>query len=150
MHDFCFTIPYGLILVAGGVIGYLKKGSTSSLARGVGTGLFLILAGYLSLKAFEKKNNSYFALVLVIALFDGFDNLEEGGLRTSSSISNDMMGHDNDKTIESLNDRVAFLNRGSSNKPNIKEWKQNLAVLLHDDGKQSWCKGKRKGGTLNK
>ncbi|KAK8643932.1 hypothetical protein V6N13_013209 [Hibiscus sabdariffa] len=63
MHDFCFTIPYGLILVAGGVIGYLKKGSTASLAGGVGTGLVLILAGYLSLKAFEKKN-SYFALVL--------------------------------------------------------------------------------------
>ncbi|KAL4335925.1 hypothetical protein GQ457_07G013560 [Hibiscus cannabinus] len=64
MHDFCFTIPYGLILVAGGVIGYLKKGSIASLAGGVGTGLVLILAGYLSLKAFEKKKNSYFALVL--------------------------------------------------------------------------------------
>ncbi|KAE8723533.1 Protein FATTY ACID EXPORT 6 [Hibiscus syriacus] len=64
MHDFCFTIPYGLILVAGGVIGYLKRGSTASLAGGVGTGLTLILAGYLSLKAFEKKKNSYFALVL--------------------------------------------------------------------------------------
>ncbi|KAA3452955.1 protein FATTY ACID EXPORT 6-like [Gossypium australe] len=64
MHDFCFTIPYGLILVAGGVIGYSRKGSTASLAGGVGTGLVLILAGYLSLKAFEKKKNSYFALVL--------------------------------------------------------------------------------------
>ncbi|OMP04427.1 hypothetical protein COLO4_09650 [Corchorus olitorius] len=64
MHDFCFTIPYGLILVAGGVIGYLKKGSTASLGGGVGTGLVLILAGYLSLKAFEKRKNSYLALVL--------------------------------------------------------------------------------------
>ncbi|KAA3452957.1 protein FATTY ACID EXPORT 6-like [Gossypium australe] len=64
MHDFCFTIPYGLILVAGGVIGYSRKGSTASLAGGAGTGLVLILAGYLSLKAFEKKKNSYFALVL--------------------------------------------------------------------------------------
>ncbi|KAG4203964.1 hypothetical protein ERO13_A04G018500v2 [Gossypium hirsutum] len=64
MHDFCFTIPYGLILVAGGVIGYWRKGSTASLAGGGGTGLVLILAGYLSLKAFEKKKNSYFALVL--------------------------------------------------------------------------------------
>ncbi|KAK8648571.1 hypothetical protein V6N13_129321 [Hibiscus sabdariffa] len=64
MHDFCFTIPYGLILVAGGVIGYVKKGSVASLGGGAGTGLVLILAGYLSLKAFEKKKNSYFALVL--------------------------------------------------------------------------------------
>ncbi|XVF03899.1 hypothetical protein REPUB_Repub05bG0033100 [Reevesia pubescens] len=64
MHDFCFTIPYGLILVAGGVIGYLKKGSTASLGGGVGTGLVLILAGYLSFKASEKRKNSYFALVL--------------------------------------------------------------------------------------
>ena len=64
MHDFCFTIPYGLILVAGGVIGYLKKGSTASLAGGVGTGLVLIIAGYLSVKAFEKRKNSYLALVL--------------------------------------------------------------------------------------
>lgn len=59
MHDFCFTIPYGLILVAGGVIG-----SAASLAGGVGSGLILILAGYLSLKAFEKGKNSYFALIL--------------------------------------------------------------------------------------
>ncbi|KAK8685371.1 hypothetical protein V6N13_041374 [Hibiscus sabdariffa] len=43
MNDFCFTIPYGLILVAGGVIGYLKKGSTSSLAGGVRTGLLWFL-----------------------------------------------------------------------------------------------------------
>ncbi|KAL5548342.1 hypothetical protein UlMin_003573 [Ulmus minor] len=64
MHDFCFTIPYGLILVAGGAIGYLKKGSTASLAGGLGTGFVLILAGYLSLKAFEKRTNSYLALIL--------------------------------------------------------------------------------------
>ncbi|KAK8706046.1 hypothetical protein V6N13_049625 [Hibiscus sabdariffa] len=64
MHDFCFTIPYGLVLVAGGVIGYVKKGSVASLGGGAGTGLVLILAGYLSLKAFEKKKNSYFALLL--------------------------------------------------------------------------------------
>nr|KJB13663.1 hypothetical protein B456_002G088000 [Gossypium raimondii] len=71
MHDFCFTIPYGLILVAGGVIGYLKKGSIASLGGGVGTGLILILAANLSLKAFEKRKNSYFALVLeTVALWN--------------------------------------------------------------------------------
>ncbi|KAL3851221.1 hypothetical protein ACJIZ3_013103 [Penstemon smallii] len=64
MHDFCFTIPYGLLLVCGGAIGHVKKGSTASLAGGVGTGLLLILAGYLSLQAFHKRKTSYFALVL--------------------------------------------------------------------------------------
>ncbi|KAJ9182677.1 hypothetical protein P3X46_006643 [Hevea brasiliensis] len=44
MHDFCFTIPYGLILVVGGLVGYVKKGSVASLGGGVGTGLVLVLA----------------------------------------------------------------------------------------------------------
>ncbi|XP_010466248.1 PREDICTED: protein FATTY ACID EXPORT 6 [Camelina sativa] len=64
MHDFCFTIPYGMILIGGGLIGYMKKGSITSFAGGAGTGLLLILAGYISLKAFEKKKNSYIAIVL--------------------------------------------------------------------------------------
>ncbi|PIA27470.1 hypothetical protein AQUCO_07700026v1 [Aquilegia coerulea] len=64
MHDFCFTIPYGLIMVAGGLIGFAKKGSTASLAGGLGTGFLLLIAGYVSLKAFEKRKNSYFALIL--------------------------------------------------------------------------------------
>ena len=64
MHDFCFTIPYGLLLVVGGLVGYSKKGSLASLGGGVGTGLLLILAGYLSLKAFERRKSSYLALVI--------------------------------------------------------------------------------------
>ncbi|KAK3014491.1 hypothetical protein RJ639_009394 [Escallonia herrerae] len=64
MHDFCFTIPYGLVMVCGGIVGYAKKGSTTSLAGGLGTGFLLILAGYLSLKAFLKRKNSYPALIL--------------------------------------------------------------------------------------
>lgn len=64
MHDFCFTIPYGLVLAGGGVFGYIKKGSTASLAGGVGIGLVLLLAGYLSLDAFKKRKNSYLALIL--------------------------------------------------------------------------------------
>ncbi|KAI8552803.1 hypothetical protein RHMOL_Rhmol06G0296500 [Rhododendron molle] len=67
MHDFCFTIPYGLILVCGGIMGYASKGSTASLAGGAGTGLLLVLAGYLSLKAFGQQKNSYLALVLETA-----------------------------------------------------------------------------------
>ncbi|GER54881.1 transmembrane proteins 14C [Striga asiatica] len=68
MHDFCFTIPYGILLVAGGVIGYVKKGSAASLGGGAGTGLLLILAGYLSLQAYHKRRNSYFALFLELAV----------------------------------------------------------------------------------
>ncbi|KAH9624700.1 hypothetical protein KSS87_008110 [Heliosperma pusillum] len=64
MHDFCFTIPYGSILVLGGLIGYAKKGSLVSLAGGSGAGLLLVLAGYLSLQSFKKKQNSRFAFIL--------------------------------------------------------------------------------------
>lgn len=45
-------------------MGYLKKGSTSSLAGGAGSGLLLLIAGYLSLKAFQKRRNSYIAMLL--------------------------------------------------------------------------------------
>ncbi|KAL1567022.1 Protein FATTY ACID EXPORT 5 [Salvia divinorum] len=68
MHDFCFTFPYGLLLVCGGMIGFLKKGSVASLSGGVGTGLLLVLAGYLSLQAFHKRKNSYLALILETAI----------------------------------------------------------------------------------
>lgn len=64
MHDFCFTIPYGLAVIIGGVVGYVRKGSVNSLAGGLGTGLLLLLAGQMSLKAFEKRRNSYFAIFL--------------------------------------------------------------------------------------
>lgn len=64
MHDFCFTIPYGLLLLGGGLFGYIKKGSIASLAGGAGSGLVLILAGYLSLNAFGKRKNSYLALFI--------------------------------------------------------------------------------------
>ncbi|XP_027333079.1 protein FATTY ACID EXPORT 5-like [Abrus precatorius] len=64
MHDFCFTIPYGLLLIGGGLFGYIKKGSIASLAGGAGSGLILIVAGYLSLNAFGKQKNSYLALIL--------------------------------------------------------------------------------------
>lgn len=76
MHDFCFTIPYGLILVVGGLVGYVKKRSMASLGGGVGTGLLLVLAGYLSLKAFERRKNSYLAFVIETGtnnLFSCFD-----------------------------------------------------------------------------
>lgn len=64
MHDFCFTIPYGFAVLLGGMIGYLRKGSTMSLLGGSGTGLLLLLAGYQSLQAYEKGTNSWPSLVL--------------------------------------------------------------------------------------
>lgn len=72
MHDFCFTIPYGLVLVGGGIVGYAKKGSLASLGGGLGTGFVLILAGYLSLKAFKKKKNSCLALILETGIVQFF------------------------------------------------------------------------------
>lgn len=45
------------------------------------------------------------------AIFD--DGLEEGGLRASSSYSHSINEHDNDKAIDSLQDRVIFLKRVS-------------------------------------
>ncbi|KAJ8483628.1 hypothetical protein OPV22_016113 [Ensete ventricosum] len=67
MHDFCFTIPYGLLVLVGGIVGYVRRGSTASLAGGAGSGLVLLLAGFVSLKAFEKRRNSYLALGLETA-----------------------------------------------------------------------------------
>ncbi|RRT54771.1 hypothetical protein BHE74_00017277 [Ensete ventricosum] len=64
MHDFCFTIPYGLLVLVGGAVGYARRGSTASLAGGAGSGAVLLLAGFLSLKAFENRRNSYLALAL--------------------------------------------------------------------------------------
>ncbi|KAF3456842.1 hypothetical protein FNV43_RR01496 [Rhamnella rubrinervis] len=40
-----------------------------------------------------------------------FDDLEEGGLRTSSSYSHNITERDNDKVVESLQDRVVLLKR---------------------------------------
>jgi len=72
MHDFCFTIPYGLMLVGGGLFAYIAKGSVASLAGGAGSGLLLIIAGYLSLNAFGKRKNSYLALALETGIFSLF------------------------------------------------------------------------------
>ncbi|CAM9254882.1 unnamed protein product, partial [Laminaria digitata] len=35
MHDFCLTIPYGMIVMCGGIIGFLVAGSKASLMAGV-------------------------------------------------------------------------------------------------------------------
>ncbi|KAL3634501.1 hypothetical protein CASFOL_021555 [Castilleja foliolosa] len=45
------------------------------------------------------------------ALFDDMDSLEEGGLRSSSSYPSGIDEHENEKTMDSLHDRVSFLKR---------------------------------------
>jgi hypothetical protein len=47
------------------------------------------------------------------SLFDGMDGLEEGGLRVSSSYSHETNDHDNERAVDSLQDRVIFLKRVS-------------------------------------
>lgn len=64
MHDFCFTYPYGFVVLLGGVMGFLRKGSTTSLMGGAGSGVLLLLAGYVSHQAYLKGSKSGFALFL--------------------------------------------------------------------------------------
>ncbi|KAF4361343.1 hypothetical protein G4B88_005133 [Cannabis sativa] len=60
------------VVVKGKVVGANKGGVVAVVeglrGGGVGSGFLLILAGYLSLKAFEKRRNSYFALILETVL----------------------------------------------------------------------------------
>jgi uncharacterized membrane protein (UPF0136 family) len=64
MDDFYLTIPYGLVVLAGGIAGYVKRRSTASLAAGVGFGGLLLAAGFASLRAYQAHSISYFALTL--------------------------------------------------------------------------------------
>ncbi|KAH0640392.1 hypothetical protein KY285_036978 [Solanum tuberosum] len=45
------------------------------------------------------------------ALFDNYDSIEEGGIRASSSYPRDLDERDNDKAVDSLQDRVSFLKK---------------------------------------
>ncbi|XP_047066793.1 protein FATTY ACID EXPORT 6-like [Lolium rigidum] len=64
MDDFYVTIPYGLVVLGGGIAGYVKRGSAASLAAGAGFGGALLLAGALSIWAFASHSRSLFATVL--------------------------------------------------------------------------------------
>ena len=35
MHAFCYSVPYGIIVMCGGVAGYFLKGSLMSLVMGL-------------------------------------------------------------------------------------------------------------------
>ncbi|KAJ1291130.1 hypothetical protein BS78_02G295000 [Paspalum vaginatum] len=69
MEDFYVTIPYGLLVLGGGIAGYVKRGSAVSLAAGAGFGGALLLAGALSAWAFARGGGgagAIFAAVLQI------------------------------------------------------------------------------------
>lgn len=82
MHDFCLTIPYGLILFLGGGVGYIHAGSFDSLFAGAGLGLTLMALGklswnnYLSLNAAHEidreevvcSSNVYVAMSMMISI----------------------------------------------------------------------------------
>ncbi|CAN0216181.1 unnamed protein product [Scytosiphon promiscuus] len=55
MHDFCLTIPYGMVVMAGGVIGFLAAGSRASLVAGGGSGSLLMLLGYGGYMEYKKS-----------------------------------------------------------------------------------------------
>eukprot|EP00850_Spirogloea_muscicola_P011738 SM000074S21648 [mRNA] locus=s74:101407:102228:+ [translate_table: standard] len=68
MHDFCFTFPYGALLLAGGAVGFLRKGSLASLAGGGSAGALLCWAGSLSLSAYHAGRTSYAAIAIELAV----------------------------------------------------------------------------------
>eukprot|EP00740_Mantoniella_antarctica_P019909 CAMPEP_0198681434 /NCGR_PEP_ID=MMETSP1468-20131203/6793_1 /TAXON_ID=1461545 /ORGANISM="Mantoniella sp, Strain CCMP1436" /LENGTH=274 /DNA_ID=CAMNT_0044423123 /DNA_START=26 /DNA_END=850 /DNA_ORIENTATION=- len=58
MHDFCFTLPWGLFVALGGLAGFLIAGSTKSLIFGGGFGALLMGLGVLSLKKWKAGGSS--------------------------------------------------------------------------------------------
>ncbi|GJP38418.1 hypothetical protein CLOM_g22857 [Closterium sp. NIES-68] len=68
MHDFCFTIPYGSLLIFGGLIGFLRKGSTQSLIGGVASGAILCFIAAIQLKLFKQRKNSFAAIFAQLAI----------------------------------------------------------------------------------
>ncbi|KAM0011156.1 putative TMEM14 family protein [Helianthus debilis subsp. tardiflorus] len=53
-----------MIVFCGGLIGFARKASTTSLAGGMGTRLLLFLALYLTLSYFYKRKNLWVGLIL--------------------------------------------------------------------------------------
>ncbi|CEG49267.1 transmembrane protein 14c [Plasmopara halstedii] len=55
MYDFCLTIPYGMLLGVGGVIGFINTGSTMSVAAGGLSGAILSFLGYCSYNEYKQS-----------------------------------------------------------------------------------------------
>nr|CCA28023.1 conserved hypothetical protein [Albugo laibachii Nc14] len=56
MYDFCLTIPYGVMLGVGGLVGFASSGSFMSGIFGIGSGAALTTIGYLSYQNFVRKS----------------------------------------------------------------------------------------------
>lgn len=70
MHDFCFTLPWGLFVALLGLAGFVIAGSTKSLAFGGGFGAALIALGVSSLRKWKagKRSLAETATSLLISL----------------------------------------------------------------------------------
>ncbi|KAJ8628186.1 hypothetical protein MRB53_021493 [Persea americana] len=81
---------WGILVLVGGIVGYVKRGSTASLARGAGFGTVLLIAGVLSLKAYEKRKTSS------LGDHDDCASRKDGRLRLELIIKPDKLEHENE------------------------------------------------------
>lgn len=58
MHTFCLGLPFGALVVLGGLIGAISKGSIMSLLAGGGSGLALCGLSYLCLQEFKRAKSA--------------------------------------------------------------------------------------------
>ncbi len=58
IHDFCLGIPYGALLVVGGLVGFIITGSTDSIRFGVLLGGLLLALTITSLKTWKRGESS--------------------------------------------------------------------------------------------
>ncbi|KAJ1425217.1 TMEM14 family [Sesbania bispinosa] len=92
---FCFTIPYGLVLVGGGLFGYIQKGSIPSLAGGAGFGFLLIIAGYAGPPA-AYGNQATMSYGNQPGMQQGYQNpqmRQSSGVRPHPGVGAPYMGH---------------------------------------------------------
>ncbi|GAX74716.1 hypothetical protein CEUSTIGMA_g2164.t1 [Chlamydomonas eustigma] len=68
MYDFCFTPIYATLLAVGGVIGFIAKGSTASLAGGVGSALILSLLTYISFQYYKDRQSCKLAVLASLGI----------------------------------------------------------------------------------
>ena len=68
LHDFCVGYPYAVMLMAGGLMGFIIRGSTISLVMGLVTGALMFLCAHLSLRAY--RNGGYAKLATAVGAVD--------------------------------------------------------------------------------